>query len=64
MFRRRSTGRPAELDGMTDLPPAWTQFSFPTYWHYDVLRGLDYVRAAGAVSAGCLRRRPSPGAHR
>src|SRR5262249_47808397 len=23
-------------------------FSFPTYWHYDVLRGLDYMRAAGA----------------
>src|SRR5579863_1247897 len=49
MFRRRSTGQPAELDGMTDLPPAWTQFSFPTYWHYDVLRGLDYLRAAGTV---------------
>ena len=25
---------------LTDAPPAWTQFSFPTYWHYDVLRGL------------------------
>ena len=49
MFRRRSTGQPVELDGMTDLPPAWTQFSFPTYWHYDVLRGLDYLRAAGAA---------------
>jgi len=22
----------------------WTQFSFPTRWHYDVLRGLDYLR--------------------
>jgi hypothetical protein len=48
MFRRRSTGQPVELDRMTDLPPAWTQFSFPTYWHYDVLRGLDYLRAASA----------------
>jgi hypothetical protein len=25
----------------------WLQFSFPTYWHYDVLRGLDYLRNAG-----------------
>jgi hypothetical protein len=49
MFRRLSTGQPVELDGMTDAPPAWTQFSFPTYWHYDVLRGLDYLRAAGAA---------------
>lgn len=39
MFRRLSTGEVAD--------PAWTQFSFPTYWHYDVLRGLDYLRSAG-----------------
>jgi len=26
----------------------WTRFSFPTIWHYDVLRGLDYLRSAGA----------------
>ncbi|MFZ1939458.1 MAG: hypothetical protein WBA18_20275 [Terracidiphilus sp.] len=25
----------------------WLRFSFPTYWHYDVLRGLDYLRNAG-----------------
>jgi len=24
----------------------WLLFSFPTFWHYDVLRGLDYLRAA------------------
>lgn len=41
MFRRLSTG---EL-----IDPAFTRFSFPTYWHYDVLRGLDYLRAAGAA---------------
>ncbi len=41
MLRRLSTGEVIE--------PAWTQFSYPTYWHYDVLRGLDYLRAAGAV---------------
>ncbi len=29
------------------IDPAWTQFSFPTRWHYDVLRGLDYLRRAG-----------------
>jgi hypothetical protein len=31
------------------IDPAWTQFSYPTAWHYDVLRGLDYMRAAAAV---------------
>ena len=41
MFRRLSTGE--VVDG------AFTQFSFPTYWHYDVLRGLDYLRASGAI---------------
>jgi catechol 2,3-dioxygenase-like lactoylglutathione lyase family enzyme len=25
----------------------WLRFSFPTFWHYDVLRGLDYMRDAG-----------------
>lgn len=25
----------------------WLRFSFPTFWHYDVLRGLDYFRSAG-----------------
>ena len=39
MFRRLTTGEVVD--------PAFTQFSFPTYWHYDVLRGLDYLRAAG-----------------
>jgi hypothetical protein len=39
LFRRRSTGEVVD--------PAWLQFSFPTRWHYDVLRGLDYFRAAG-----------------
>jgi len=41
MIRRLSTGEV--------IDPAWTQFSYPTYWHYDVLRGLDYLRAAGAA---------------
>ena len=29
------------------IDPAWTQFSFPVGWHYDVLRGLDYLRGPG-----------------
>jgi hypothetical protein len=41
MLRRLST------DEVID--PKWTQFSYPTYWHYDVLRGLDHMRAAGVV---------------
>ena len=39
MFKSLSTG------GVID--PDWTQFSFPTRWHYDVLWGLDYLRRAG-----------------
>jgi hypothetical protein len=39
LFRRKSTGAVAD--------PAWLQFSFPTRWHYDALRGLEYFRAAG-----------------
>jgi hypothetical protein len=25
----------------------WLRFSYPTFWHYDVLRGLDYLREVG-----------------
>ena len=38
MLRRLSTG---EL-----IDPAFAKFSFPTGWHYDALRGLEYLRAA------------------
>ena len=48
MFRRLSTG---EVINDRKRPPVqgrdWTRFSFPTTWHYDVLRGLDYLRSAG-----------------
>jgi hypothetical protein len=27
----------------------WTRFAFPTWWHYEVLRGLEYLRLAGAA---------------
>src|SRR5467141_2246444 len=51
LFRRRSTGevitprarpgRPADAE--------WTRFAFPTWWHHDVLRGLEYLRRAGVA---------------
>jgi hypothetical protein len=44
LLRRLSTG--AIIDSR------WTQFSFPPLWHYDVLRALDYLRAAQAESEG------------
>jgi hypothetical protein len=39
LVRRKSTGEVVK--------PAWLQFSFPTRWHYDVLRALEYFRSAG-----------------
>ena len=33
----------------------WLRFSFPTFWHYDVLRGLDYLRNAGIQPDGRVR---------
>ncbi|MET3936893.1 hypothetical protein [Arthrobacter sp. OAP107] len=38
LLRRKSTG---EL-----VDPEWLQFSYPTRWFYDALRGLDYFRDA------------------
>ncbi len=39
MFRKLSTG--------AVINPGWLRFSFPPTWHYDVLRGLDYMRSTG-----------------
>lgn len=39
LFRRLSTGEVVD--------PDWLRLSFPTWWHYDVLRALDYFRATG-----------------
>ncbi len=39
LFRRLSTGDVVD--------PNWLDFSFPTRWHYDVLRGLEYFRDVG-----------------
>jgi hypothetical protein len=59
LIRRKSTG---EI-----VNPAWLQFSFPLRWHYDVLRALDYFRAAGDVpdprmdeAIGLLRSKQQP----
>lgn len=39
MFRSLRTGKV--------IDKGWLRFSFPPFWHYDVLRGLDYLRNAG-----------------
>jgi hypothetical protein len=39
MFRSIRTGEV--------IDKRWLRFAFPTYWHYDALRGLDYLRDAG-----------------
>ena len=38
LFRRKSTGEVVD--------ETWLQFSFPTRWYYDVLRGLEHFRRA------------------
>jgi hypothetical protein len=47
LFRRRSTGEAIERDrkGGTE----WARFAFPTWWHYDVLRGLEHLKDAGVT---------------
>ena len=42
LVRRKSTGKVVN--------PAWLQFSFPTRWHYDVLRAIEYFRSVGDVA--------------
>jgi hypothetical protein len=41
MLRRLSDGEV--------IDPSWTEFSFPTGYHYDVLRGLEYLRSANVT---------------
>ena len=41
LFRSRSTGEVVDA--------RFTMSSFPVYWYYDVLRGLDYFRSTGAA---------------
>ncbi len=44
LFRRRSTGE--VIEDRKDRTASWTRFAFPTWWHYDILRGLEYMRRA------------------
>ena len=39
LFRSLRTGK--------IIDKRWLRFAFPTFWHYDVLRGLDFLRNAG-----------------
>lgn len=39
LLRRQSNGEV--------IDETWTRFAFPVWWHYDVLRGLEYLREAG-----------------
>ena len=47
LLRSKSTGEVIQRDrkGAT----VWANFAFPTGWHYDVLRGLEYLRRAGVA---------------
>jgi hypothetical protein len=47
LFRRRSTGEVIERDRKGGSE--WRRFAFPTWWHYDVLRGLEYLCSAGVA---------------
>jgi len=47
LLRRQSTGEVIERDRKGGA--IWTRFAFPTWWHYDVLRGLEYLRRAGVA---------------
>jgi hypothetical protein len=44
LFRRKSTGEVIEQDHKGGN--VWAKFAFPTWWHYDILRGLEYFRHA------------------
>ncbi len=47
LFRRLSTGAAIERDRKGGA--LWTQLAFPAWWHYDILRGLEYLRGAGVA---------------
>ena len=47
LFHRLSTGEVIERDRKGES--MWTRFAFPNWWHYDVLRGLEYLRRAGGA---------------
>jgi hypothetical protein len=49
LFRRRGTGEPAD--------ERFLSFLHPSRWRYDILRALDYFRAAAALTGGPPDRR-------
>ena len=57
LFRRRSTGEVIERDRKGDA--VWTRFAFPTWWHYDVLRGSSTCAAPASGPMNGWRRRSS-----
>lgn len=58
LFRSQTTGLPIEpkwlVAGPKDIadPGAkeWTLLHYPTYWYYDILRGLDVLRPLGLLT--------------
>jgi hypothetical protein len=50
LFHRRSTGEVIERDRKSGA--SFTRFAFPTWWHYDVLRALEYLCRAGVTHDG------------
>jgi len=46
LFHRLTTGEKIEQD--REGSTVFTRFAFPNWWHYDILRGLDHLRRAGA----------------
>ena len=47
LFHRKSTGEAILHDRKSG--GSWKRFAFPTWWHYDLLWGLDYLRRAGVA---------------
>jgi hypothetical protein len=47
LLRRLSTGEVIAEDRKGGAH--WSELAFPTWWHYDVLRGLEYLRSAGVA---------------
>jgi hypothetical protein len=47
LFHRKSTGEAIERNRKGGA--RWTCFAFPAWWHYDILRALDYLRRTGAA---------------
>lgn len=47
LFKRKSTGEVIEKDRKGGN--LWANFAFPTWWRYDILRGLEHLRNANVT---------------